>query len=487
MSETIYNCLKELRDCPDYPFHMPGHKRNTDLFSMDNPYGLDITEIDGFDNLHDAKDLIKGAMNRAAEIYQSEETHFLVNGSTSGILSGIMGATREGDRILMMRNCHKSVYNAVFLNRLDACYLYPEMIPEYGICSRVTAEQVNDTIKNMDSLPKLIVLVSPTYEGILSDIKGIVRLAHSLKIPVLVDEAHGAHFGFHPAFPVSSIQAGADIVIQSLHKTMPCFTQTALIHLQGERVDRERIRQYLSMLQTSSPSYLFMASIDDCIELVETKGAALFSSYAERLSKFYKQMETLQSLRVMGAKEERYRNPDIRDISKILINTGMTKLNGNLLNNFLKKEYHLQMEMVCENQVLAMTSVGDTDEGMKRLADALILIDQSLEEKQKEEVLKEPSFLLCPVKRNMGIWQAFEREKNWTLLEDAEGKTAGSYVYPYPPGIPVLIPGEVVNETIICAIKKMVQAKLDVKGIKIQKDKIMIETIKDTSALEKEQ
>ncbi|MDD6207908.1 MAG: aminotransferase class I/II-fold pyridoxal phosphate-dependent enzyme [Clostridiales bacterium] len=484
MGKTIYNRLKELRDGPDYPFHMPGHKRNTDLFFMDNPYGLDITEIDGFDNLHDAKDLIKNAMDRAARIYQSEETHFLVNGSTGGMLSGILGATREGDRILMMRNCHKSAYNAVLLNHLDACYLYPDMIPEYGICGRVTADQVNQSIKKMDVPPRLIVLVSPTYEGILSEVKEIVLLAHSLNIPVLVDEAHGAHFGFYPAFPVSAVSAGADIVIQSLHKTMPCFTQTALIHLQGNLIDRERIRQYLSMLQTSSPSYLFMASIDECMEMVEKKGQVLFQKYAQRLSAFYNKMESLQSLRVMGAKEEKYRNPDIRDLSKILIHTGKTTLNGHFLQDILWKTYHLQMEMVCENQVLAMTSISDTDEGFQRLSDALILIDQSMKEERREDALKEQDPVLCPTEPDMGIWQAFEREKEWTVLEDAEGKTAGDYVYPYPPGIPILVPGEIVNQVVIDRIRKMLQAKLDVKGIKNREDQFMIQTVKKDRSLE---
>ena len=147
MNDTIYDRLRQLRDSSFYPFHMPGHKRNTGLFCMENPYGLDITEIEGFDNLHDAKGLIRDAMDRAAKIYGSEETHFLINGSTSGILSGIMGAVRERDRILMMRNCHKSVYHAVVLNHLDARYLYPASIEKYGICAGITAEEVKEKLE----------------------------------------------------------------------------------------------------------------------------------------------------------------------------------------------------------------------------------------------------------------------------------------------------------------------------------------------------
>lgn len=473
MNDTIYDRLRQLRDSSFYPFHMPGHKRNTGLFCMENPYGLDITEIEGFDNLHDAKGLIRDAMDRAAKIYGSGETHFLINGSTSGILSGIMGAVRERDRILMMRNCHKSVYHAVVLNHLDARYLYPASIEKYGICAGITAEEVKEAIDRMEGLPELIILVSPTYEGILSDVEGIVTLAHSMGIPVLVDEAHGAHFGFHPDFPVRALQHGADIVIQSLHKTMPCFTQTALIHMQGNLVDRERIRRYLSMLQTSSPSYLLMASMDQCMELLEKEGETLFCDYASRLSGFYREAEELRSLRVLGVKEKEYNQPSVRDRSKILINTGSTKLNGHQLNDILRNRYHLEMEMVCEKQVLAMTSIGDTEEGLRRLLDALKEIDRASEENTEAGADDELSSF-CRTERKVHIWEAVEEKVHWVFLEEAEGKTAGDYVYPYPPGIPLVVPGEIIDEAVLCRIKKMVKAKLDVKGIRVQEDKILL-------------
>lgn len=476
-SPQILNQLQNLRDSRNYPFHMPGHKRNTDMFCMENPYGLDITEIDGFDNLHDAGGLLKEAMNRAAMIYQSEETHFLVNGSTGGILSGILGAAHEGDKILMMRNCHKSVYNAVLLNHLDAEYLYPEVIPDYGISGSVTAAEVEKKIAQMDSLPKLIVLVSPTYEGIVSDVKGIVEAAHGLGIPVLVDEAHGAHFGFHSCFPTGSVRAGADIVVQSLHKTMPCFTQTALIHLQGTLADRERIRQYLAMLQTSSPSYLFMASIDQCMSMLQTQGKNLFEQYAERLQGFYEQMERLEYLKVMGAREQKYRNPEYRDISKILIYTGNGKSNGVFINNCLLTKYHLQMEMACENYVLAMTSIGDTDKGLRRLGEALQDIEETEAKTALEEIVPEQDGSPRQMQKKMPVWQAFEQKKRPLPLEAAEGALAGDYVYPYPPGIPLLVPGEMIDRNIIRRIKKMVLAGLDVKGVAVQSGTVMVRVI----------
>ena len=238
-----------------YPFHMPGHKRKS--LSFPNPYEIDITEIDGFDNLHYATGMIKEAEVRGAELYHSKRCFFLVNGSTCGLLAAISAATRRGDKVLVARNCHKAVYHALYMNELQAEYLYPS-ITKNGIQGQITAEQVQESLyENPDAVA--VILTSPTYEGIVSDVAKIAEVCHEHGIPLIVDEAHGAHFGFGGGFPENAVKLGADAVIMSLHKTLPSFTQTALLHLTSDLIDEKRVERYLSIYETSSPSYIFMA------------------------------------------------------------------------------------------------------------------------------------------------------------------------------------------------------------------------------------
>ena len=248
-----------------YPFHMPGHKRRLGPSETEHLYEMDITEIDGFDNLHAASGVIRQAQERAAKLYGSEETHFLINGSTGGLLSAVASIAGKGKVLLMARNCHKAVYHAAFLNRLNVRYLYPELLPEYDLAGEILPETVRKaiilTLRERNADPKKaaeviagIVVTSPTYDGICSNIREIREIAHSYGVPLIVDEAHGAHFGFHSYFPQNANTRGADVVIHSLHKTLPSLTQTAMPHINRISADTERIRNYLHMLQSRSPS-----------------------------------------------------------------------------------------------------------------------------------------------------------------------------------------------------------------------------------------
>ena len=287
---TIYEKLSAYSQSDYYGFHMPGHKRHLVEEMPDLPYHLDITEIEGFDDLHHAQDLLLEAQERAADLYGAEETHYLINGSTAGILSAIAGVTRKGDTILVARNCHKSVYHAIYMNELNPVYLYPGFDSDLQLNTTISAEDVRRALEEHPTICA-VVIVSPTYDGVVSDVEAVAEAAHERGIPLIVDEAHGAHFGFHPYFPENANAKGVDIVIHSLHKTLPAPTQTALIHLNGSLVDRTRVKNYLHMLQTSSPSYLLMAGIDGCVELLREKGAGLFDSYAERLKILRRELE----------------------------------------------------------------------------------------------------------------------------------------------------------------------------------------------------
>lgn len=443
--------------------HMPGHKRNTDMLPMSNPYAMDITEIDGFDNLHEPEDIILDSMKRASSLYRSEQTYYLVNGSTVGLLAGILGCTKKGDKVLVARNCHKAVYNALYLQELSPVYVYPEFNQKFGFYEQVEIETIRKALQAHPDI-QLVILTSPTYEGVLSDIRGIADCVHEKGIPLLIDEAHGAHLGFDSYFPENAIACGADVVIHSVHKTMPSFTQTALLHVNGTIAKGERIRHYLQMLQSSSPSYLLMASIDRCVTMLEEQKEALFTVYREHLQKFLEDMKELQYLNLFT---EPSKAGIQRDPSKIVISVQNTDVTAVWLYEELLNVYQIQLEMVSKDYVIAMTSPCDTAEGFERLKEALLEIDATLsnpkELRQSENVYDIPELELV-----MRSAEAMEQEMERCSLADAAGRIGGEYIYLYPPGIPLVVPGERISEALIHGLETYKELGLKLKGLSDQ-------------------
>ena len=487
--------LTEYAGSDAYPFHMPGHKRReiTDGIpgGFPDPYGIDITEIDGFDNLHHAEGILKDAMDEAAAIYGTDRSWYLVNGSTCGILSAVFATTENGGKILTARNCHKAVYHAICLNRLEAEYLYPEEITEFGINGGIRAEDVRKALEKdamhcagnsgdvRGKITKIqaVLITSPTYEGVVSDIRAIADAAHEYGIPLIVDEAHGAHLEYADqchSFPKSALEYGADIVIQSLHKTLPCFTQTAILHVKGKFVDQDRVSRYLSMFQTSSPSYLFMAGMERCIRYMDGDGRNEMVRYEKRLERFMERMEGLQVLEVLDREIcGKYRTVAGWDPSKIVVSTMRAEdFHGEELAETLRRKYHLEMEMTAPEYVIAMTSLMDTEEGFERLGTALLEIDGALrrrtESGRKEKAASETpegleSKLSHPVRRTL-ICEAMDADTERTALQDTVGKVSAEFVYLYPPGIPIIAPGEVFTDAIVEKIMAYKAAGLLVQG-----------------------
>lgn len=456
---SLYDKLIEYNKSDYYGFHMPGHKRNEKMFGTRLPYGIDITEIDGFDDLHHAETLIKDQEERAARLYKAEETHFLVNGSTVGILSAILGVTNRGDKILVARNCHKSVYNAMELNGLRPIYIYPEYEKDLQINGEVSGEKI-EILLNENPDIKAVMIVSPTYDGVLSDVEKIAQIVHKRGIPLIVDEAHGAHFGFHPYFPENSNVKGADIVIHSVHKTLPSLTQTALIHINGEIVDREKVRKYLHMLQSSSPSYILMASIDRCMELLESEGDTLFELYAQRIDVLRTELQGLKHLEILQTEQF--------DRSKFLISVKKTGITSKKLADILLHTYHLQMEMTGGTYVLAMTALGDTKEGFERLKRALFEIDQSLSDERQEDHLPVELPKLSLVCTNEEIERKKCGNEELILWKASIGRISTEYAYVYPPGIPLIVPGEQITQEAIQVLALYAELGFSVEGIKVE-------------------
>lgn len=465
-----------------YPYHMPGHKRRLKTDTMRELAQIDITEIDGFDNLHDAQGILKRIQEEAAAAYGAEESFFLVNGSTAGILSAISTAVSPGGKILMVRGAHKSAYHAAYLRDLQIAYLWPGVHPLFGCNLPATAKEVEEALQQTPDV-QAVFIVSPTYEGLAADVKSIAEAAHKRNIPLIVDEAHGAHLGFDGRWPESSVKQGADLVIQSLHKTLPAPTQTAILHVNGKLVDRCRLRRFLGIYQTSSPSYIFMAAMEDAIATTSANREKLFGDFWE----YWKGMtESLSACRnLIFLKEE---NSDPGKLA-VMDKTGF--LDGEQLYEMLLHKYHLQPEMAAGRYVLAMFTVGDTKEGYERLTKALLEIDEYITAERKQRTqeklmeregnrMADAVTPVCIQKKTQavtGIGRAWDTPKEWVLLKDAEGKTAGEYVNLYPPGSPIIVPGEIFTKDILTEIAAYRQQGFHVQGVKEIEDDIYVSTI----------
>ena len=423
---------------PLYPMHMPGHKRRLSPGGT-LPCGWDMTEVEGVDDLHDTEGILKDAMERTAALHGAARTWYLVNGSTCGLLAGIRALVRPGSKILVARNCHKAVYHAIELGNLHAHYLLPPTEPLSGIYGSVRPRDVEAML---DTFPKTacVVLTSPTYEGVISDIRAIARICHDRQIPLLVDEAHGAHLGLFPGWPDSAVHQGADLVVQSAHKTLPSLTQTALLHMpSGSLADPEEVDRQLDIFETSSPSYPLMASLDGCTELLTTQGAELFSRWLHTLREFDKKAGLLKSLQVLGHSPKG--NPACFydfDMGKLPIFCGQSGYTAASLAAALRNTFHFETEMACGYITLAMTSPADSQEAILRFGDALLALDQQAASCTASAPLTLPE----PGRSELPIGQALCRKAVHRPLTEAEGRICAEYIWAYPPGVPLTVPGE---------------------------------------------
>ena len=494
--ELLINRLAAYAGSDMYPFHMPGHKRMPGpMDSFANPFTVDITEIDGFDNLHHPEGILRDSMRWAADVYGADQTYYLINGSTSGILAAVCGTVPRGGRILVSRNCHRSVYHGIYLNQLKTSYVYPQEIAGLGIQGGITAEDVDRMLKRyMDT--QAVLIVCPTYDGIVSDIEAISQIVHRAGLPLIVDEAHGAHFRYDAMFPVSALDLGADVVIQSVHKTLPSLTQTALLHIKCNRpdggcyADRERIDRYIHMVQSSSPSYVLMASIENSIYQMEQMDMA---PYGKRLRGLRQRLGRMNHLRLADTGLIGQAGIRDLDISKIVVSTrgtylpsvenGLTGFTGAQLDDILRREYHLEMEMCGADYVTAITTAMDSEEGLERLGDALVRIDARLTDdgsnarrengsgpvmapdcKTGQESMQKCSVYSMRCDTAMSVGEAMDGKIKSINLEDSPGCISGEFVYIYPPGIPIVAPGEWISRPILEVILEYRNKGLPVQG-----------------------
>lgn len=461
--ERLYKKLEEYGKTDYYPFHMPGHKRNPLSVAGDFPVEKDITEIDGFDNLHHPEGILKEAQDAAARLYGTEESFYSINGSTGAILAAVSAAVRKGGHILIARNCHKAVYHAAYLRELRVSYIYPQEDNKLGINGGISVQNVERCLQESRDI-EAVLITSPTYDGIVSDVKKIAETVHSYGIPLIVDEAHGAHFVFSDYFPVSAVKLGADVVIHSVHKTLPAMTQTALLHRCSSRVDRNLLIRFLGIYQSSSPSYVLMSSIDACMEKLQRDGKEMFREFTRNLEHARQRLSRCVHIRLITPETGEEMKIYDYDRSKLILSTLHSTLNGRQLHQILREEFHLEMEMEAENYVLALTAAGDREEGFQRLCSAVEEIDRRESLKDKKTVKIEGT-KNAELNALMKISHAMDASRERCPLDESIGRISVEFAYLYPPGTPLIVPGEQITGLFVKNVRRYLEEGFELQGL----------------------
>lgn len=453
MEKNIYDAVLEYGNKNNISFHMPGHKgKKPECFLEGDFFKLDITEIPGMDNLYCANGIIKKSQEVAAALYDAKRSFFLTGGSTVGVLAAILSCVSDGDKLLVARNCHRSILSGIILSGAEPVYVYPE-ITDFRITGGMDPEKIRCAL-DKDKEIRAVVIVSPTYEGIVSDVKKISEITRSAGVYLIVDGAHGAHFPFSCEFPEHP--CCADIVISGLHKTLPVFGQCAIMHVYNERLV-QKIEAALAMVQTSSPSYLFLASIDKFFSDYKLYD---FDGYIQNLLGLHKRLRGLRNIKLLDrGGVGSFSIYDI-DISRLvfLFDSGEPEKFASIL----REKYSVEIEAYYPYHAIAISSVADTTEDLEALSRALCEIDDAWEypaagEKPVFEALR-PEMIYSPRK-------AWSMHGEYVDVTECAGRVAAEVIMTYPPGIAAVCPGEVINKEVARFLIYCVENDLAVHGL----------------------
>lgn len=468
MKTPVFNALKNLMEENSVSFHVPGHKGRNSLIEWgDYIPAIDTTETTGMDNLLEPRGIIKESQELAAEVFGAKATYYGVNGSTGSIYIAIATITKPGDKILIQRNCHKAVYNAMILNKLNPVYLYPNYNEEYNLLTGVYPEEI-DAILTEEPDIKAVVLTNPNYYGVCSDIKAIAEVVHKHNKILMVDEAHGPHMTFSDRLPMSALQSGADIVIQSTHKTLPSLTQTSMLHVGSDRIDLNKLRDRFQLYTTTSPSYLFTASNELAVAYMDGEGREKLDENLNKIEEVIKRLKAIDRVNVfMEDKEDR--SIADKDITRILIS--IDGLRGSQVKKRLLEQYNIRLEMSDYYYALILASVMNTEEDYEKVIAAI----EDLAKDAEYEDINHVSIKMPTPNKIMNPAEAYYSSKSLVELKEAIGKVAAAPIIPYPPGIPSIVPGEEFTEEVYKQTLFYMDNGLEVVGLMgYNKDQIVV-------------
>lgn len=463
----LFEALERHAEKKPHPFHIPGHKMGNsfDRAGKDvyrNILPLDMTEISGLDDLHQPEDVIAEAQSLAAEAFWAEQTKFLIGGSTVGNMALIMTVCKPGDKILVQRNCHKSVYNGAILARANPVFIVPAVDLATGVAAGFRREDVERALQAHPEA-KAVFLTNPTYYGMGIDLAKMAAVIHRHDIPLLVDEAHGAHFGFHPALPGSAMQAGADAAVQSTHKMGTSLTMSSMLHIQGPRIDRDKLFRVLAMIQSSSPSYPLMASLDLARRYMVIEGQKEVERVLPLMEQLRERIKTLPWLRIAELSESSVYSS--LDPLKLMLILRTRELGGGQLKKIMEAK-GVFPEMAQAGYVLLAASTGTSEADVESVGRVLESLQPTAV--PDAELLFQPGVLASSFLREQIIpmHEALDAGKRTIPLEAAEGTVCAEMVIPYPPGIPLLVPGERIDTEALTLLHTLRSAQTRFHGIK---------------------
>ncbi|MDS1003245.1 aminotransferase class V-fold PLP-dependent enzyme [Clostridium sporogenes] len=457
-------------------FSMPGHKGSLGfLFTKEgrkfceNILQCDLTEVDGLDNLHNSEGIIKESGNLLSRFYNSKKSYFLVNGSTSGNLTMIFSCFKEKDKIIVERNCHRSIFNGIIMRKLKPIYIKNKVYKQFNAPLSIDLEHFLSLIKeNKDA--KGIVITYPNYYGVCPNLEIIIKEAKKYNMKVLIDSAHGAHFGVCESLPKSALELGADMVVMSAHKTLPSLTQTAFLHIgKNTMIDIDKVDFYISAFSSTSPSYLFLCSMDYSRFYIEKYGEKHYNELVDRSNYYREKINLLDSFYILNHNDKKYLNifyKDVMDIdlTRYVINV-KKGLSASNLSRYLRK-CGIQCEMTDGNNVILILSPFYNEDVMEKLYKTLCDWDKSYDNKDKNSYNYDINYNYIETNINMYPYEVLEKEYLWINYKDSLDKISYNNIVPYPPGVPIIMAGEVINKEIIDAICYYKNNGIDVLGLK---------------------
>jgi arginine decarboxylase len=463
----LFTALLEHAKRDPIQFHIPGHKKGSGMSSEFRDYigtnalAIDLINIAPLDDLHSPKGIIKEAQDLAAEAFGADHTYFSVQGTSGAIMTMVMSVCGPGDKILVPRNVHKSVMSAIIMSGAHPIFIHPEIDPNIGIAHGISAEMVRQMLEWHPDV-KAVLLINPTYFGVSADLKAIVEIAHAHGIPVLVDEAHGVHIHFHEELPMSAMQAGADMAATSVHKLGGSLTQSSVLNVKNGLVNPDHVQSILSMLTTTSTSYLLLASLDVARKTLATKGNQLLTEIISLARWVRSEIAKIPGLYCLGEEILKSSATYALDPTKLTITVKDLGITGYEAEQLLRERFNIEVEMSDLYNILCIISIGDTEETVQKLLDAL----RQLSEQFRDQIgtvhvdVKTPTMPLLA----MSPRDAFYAKTEVVPLLSAIGRTIAEFIYVYPPGIPVVQPGEIVTEDAVEYIQKHLDAGLPVQG-----------------------
>ncbi|MFH0947534.1 MAG: aminotransferase class I/II-fold pyridoxal phosphate-dependent enzyme [Elusimicrobiota bacterium] len=460
--EAVYNHAKKRM----VSFHTPGHKNGRSIdkkllsFTGKNVYYFDVTVFPDVDSLHDPTKCIKQAQELMAKAYGVEQSLFLVNGSSSGNQAMFLSACNPGDSIILSRNIHKSVLSGIILSGLWPIWLQPKIDQNFDIILDAEPDQIDEAIKKFPEA-KAVFITSPTYNGVTSDLLEIANICHKNNKLLLVDEAHGPHLRFHRDFPISAVEAGADMIVQSVHKILSALSQGSVLHINSDRIDLNRVKKVVSMLQTTSPNYLTLSSIDLARRQAVLHGEKLLGEIIAAAEYGRKKINRFKNFFCFTREDIRSRGYDL-DVTKLTVNVTKTGLSGLEIEDLLNEQYNIQIDCADLFNLIAVMGIGSTKADVQKLVNALEDIDIKYHGNEKNWNLNLPSLTTEMVITPRDVF--FVKNSKRVPLNKAAGHISAQTLTPYPPGIPILIPGERITKEICDYLVELSSKNIRISG-----------------------